>query len=260
MKSLPRRLGLNHGGYAGERIEIDQVLEEFIGLTAGTDWKPDCIPVGNGRELPAFVRRPEGATRRVYFSAGIHGDEPAGPLALRELLRGGDPWPPEVAGWICPCLNPEGFAANRRENDAGIDLNRDYNRIASAEVAAHVAWLRKQPRFDVAICLHEDWEAAGFYLYELNPDGSPSRAESVIRAVARVCPIDTAPTIEGRSARDGIIRATMDQAGLPGWPEPFFLIHEKTRHSYTLEAPSDFPLATRVEATRAAIRALLFPD
>jgi len=42
----------------------------------------------------------------VYLSAGIHGDEPAGPWALRGLLEDG--FFGEGVQWlICPALNPE---------------------------------------------------------------------------------------------------------------------------------------------------------
>jgi hypothetical protein len=194
--------------------------------------------------------------RRIYLSTGIHGDEPAGPLAIRELLIA-DRWPANAELRICPCLNPTGFPLNQRENAAGVDLNRDYRQPQSAEVQAHVAWLARQGVFDLTICLHEDWESHGFYLYEVNPDGRPSIAPQVIAAVEALCPIDRAPMIEGRPAEGGIIRPQIDLAGRPDWPEAFYLITHHTRLSYTLEAPSDFPLATRVTALVTAVRALL---
>jgi hypothetical protein len=75
--------------------------------------------------------------------------------------------------------------------------------------------------------------------------------------VAAVCPIDLSAEIEGRPARGGIIRPVPDLAGRPDWPEAFYLLARKTRHSYTLEAPSDFPLATRMTALVTAVGALL---
>ena len=57
---------------------------------------------------------------------------------------------------------------------------------------AHVAWLQRQPNFDMTISLHEDWESTGYLSYELNPDNRPSFADKIISAAARVCPIDTA--------------------------------------------------------------------
>jgi predicted deacylase len=200
---------------------------------------------------PAFPPR-----KRLYISTGIHGDEPAGPLAMRQLIEE-DRWPNDAALWVCPCLNPTGFPLNQRENSQGIDLNRDYRHFQSAEVRAHAAWLERQPGFDVALCLHEDWEAQGFYLYELNPDSRPSFAEKMVEAAGKVCPIDLSSRIEGREAHHGIIRPKINLAERPQWPEAFYLITHKTRLSYTLEAPSDYPLSTRVAALVAAVRAAL---
>jgi hypothetical protein len=120
---------------------------------------------------------------------------------------------------------------------------------------AHIAWLKRQPGFDLCLCLHEDWESHGFYLYEQNPEKQPSLAESIIAAVAEVCPIDPSEVIEGRPAQNGIIRPNLDPRTRPQWPEAFFLITHKTQLSYTLEAPSDFPLSARVAALVAAVNA-----
>lgn len=193
---------------------------------------------------------------RLYLSAGIHGDEPAGPLAALRLLQENQ-WPAHLELWFCPCLNPMGFVLNRRENAEEKDLNRDYRHLETAEVRAHVAWLERQPRFDLCLCLHEDWESHGFYVYELNPDQQPSLAEKVVAAVARVCPVDLSPVIEGREARGGIIRPNLDPATRPQWPEAFWLLQHKTRRSYTLEAPSDFPLKTRVDALVTGVKAAI---
>ncbi|MEI8343043.1 MAG: hypothetical protein WCH43_16080, partial [Verrucomicrobiota bacterium] len=46
-----------------------------------------------------------GSGPRVYLSAGIHGDEPAGPLALLELMREGF-FNSSVHWSLCPALNP----------------------------------------------------------------------------------------------------------------------------------------------------------
>jgi hypothetical protein len=120
--------------------------------------------------------------------------------------------------------------------------------LEAAETRAHIAWLERQPQFDLCLLLHEDWESHGFYVYELNPENRPSLAEAIITRVAETCPIDRSEIIEGRPAQNGIIRPNMDPHTRPQWAEAFYLIVNKTRFSYTLEAPSDFPLATRVDA------------
>jgi murein peptide amidase A len=264
------RLGRNVNGYFGETIDIRAVLEDSLAAARSSGWRREEIPLaaipGRGRPLPknssapgliAFTRRAtanHSALIRIYISAGIHGDEPAGPLAVRQLLRD-NPWPACADLWLCPCLNPEGYFLNRREAADGTDLNRDYLNPRTPQIAGHIQWLEQQPLFDLCLCLHEDWESHGFYLYELNPDGRPSLAEQMIEAVAGVCPIDRSATIEGRSAQGGIVRPGADPTSRPQWPEAFYLITHKTRLSYTLEAPSDFPLPVRVASLVTAVTA-----
>jgi hypothetical protein len=263
------RLGKNIKGYSGETIDIGAIQRDCVAAAQTHGWTAEEIHPAP-RLILGFLRR---ATRtkqhpssvaalrrvdapRLYISTGIHGDEPAGPLAVRRLLQE-DAWPPGLDIWLCPCLNPMGFVLNRRENDEGLDLNRQYRAPEATETVAHVAWLRRQPRFDLCLCLHEDWESHGFYLYELNPDRLPSLAEAIIAGVAQVCPIDRSEIIEGRPAQNGIIRPDLDPRTRPQWAEAFFLIMHKTRHSYTLEAPSDLPLSVRVTALVAAVTTAL---
>jgi protein MpaA len=262
--SHPERLGRNHGGYHGETIDIGAVLRDDLAAAREHGWQIDELPVSPGVSLQALRRSPvsssTGSTpaRRLYLSTGIHGDEPAGPLAIRQLLQE-NLWPQNAAIWLCPCLNPTGFPLNRRENAGGFDLNRDYRHLQTPEIRAHVDWLRRQPDLDLTICAHEDWESHGFYLYELNPEDRASYAERMIAAAATACPIDRSEIIEDRPASGGIIRPDLDPAKRPLWPEALFLITHKTRQSYTLEAPSDFPLAHRVAALVAAIRVAFNP-
>lgn len=202
--------------------------------------------------LLGLTRRTAGPRPRIYLSAGIHGDEPAPPLALLDLMNEG--FFDHRAHWIvCPLLNPAGFAAATRENAGGIDLNRDYRRTRSAEVAAHVRWLRRQPNFDLYLTLHEDWEATGFYLYEINPQGRPSLAEPIIESVRTVCPIDPHELIDDRPAAGGIIRPDVDPAARELWPESIYLRAHHAARGYTLETPSGMPLELRVRAQKAAV-------
>lgn len=241
-----QRSGKNIGGYCGERIEIDGVLEKIALAAAAKNWERDPGFLAYRRGMPS-------ARNRVYISTGIHGDEPAGPLAALQLLEE-DEWPRGAAVWMCPCLNATGFQLNRRENSQGIDLNRDYRHLQTAEVRAHTEWLQKQSAFDLALCMHEDWESHGFYVYELNPTDRPSLSEKIIEAVAKVCPIDPSPVIETWAASAGVIRPQINPSERPQWPEALYLITNKTSLSYTLEAPSDFPLETRVAALRTAVK------
>jgi murein peptide amidase A len=251
-----QRLGKNHGGYHGETIDIDAVLRDVGAATKDFAWLLEPLPVAESLQLLTLKREPSAPRKCIYVSTGIHGDEPAGPLALRQLLQE-NRWPEDVGLWLCPCLNPEGFRRNRREDAHGLDLNRDYRQLRAPAIRAHTDWLQRQPRFDLSLCLHEDWESHGFYVYELNPENRPSLAPKIVERVAEVCPIDLSSMIEGREAKGGIIRPNLDPASRPEWPEAFYLIQNKTRLSYTLEAPSDWPLPIRVAALVAGVRAAL---
>ena len=72
-----------------------------------------------------------------------------------------------------------------------------------------------------------------------------------------VCPIDPSEIIEDRPAKHGVIRPNIEPHERPDWPEAFYLIMHKSRQGYTLEAPSDFPLRTRVNALVAGVNAAL---
>jgi murein peptide amidase A len=225
-------------------------------LAALHGWQIERVPVADGVSLLALRRGRPDAPRKIYISAGIHGDEPAGPLAVRQLLAE-NRWPVDAAVWLCPCLNPVGFERGVRENADGADLNRDYRDAKTAEIRAHVRWLEQQPRFDFALCLHEDWESHGFYVYERNREKKPAFALRMIEAVEAVCPIDESTEIEGRASMRGVIAVDDDAETRELWPETLYLTVAKTAQSCTLEAPSDFPLPVRIAALVAAVRAVL---
>ena len=266
LTSNMQRLGKNQGSYLGETVDIRAVLRDLETAAQQNGWSSEVFHQAGDFKWLALQRfaagrdaeRLGGSGRvpRLYISAGIHGDEPGGPLAALRLLRE-DQWPANLDLFLCPCLNPTGFALNRRANDKGFDLNRQYLHLEAEETRAHVGWLARQPSFDLCLCLHEDWEANGFYVYELNLSEQPSVAEAMVQAVAKVCPVDRSETIEGWPAQGGIIRPSTDPRSRPQWPEAFYLITHKTRLSCTLEAPSDFPLSTRVNALVAGVNAAL---
>ena len=255
-----QKLGKNHGGYHGETIDIRAVLRDVETAAQQHGWTSEIFHESREFKWLALRRKPEVRSQnpesRIYISTGIHGDEPAGPLAALRLLQENN-WPPDAEIFSLPCLNPVGFTLNKRENADGIDLNRDYRNPQAAETRAHIAWLERQPKFDLYLCLHEDWESHGFYLYEQNPDSKISLAEKMIEAVQKVCPIDLSENIEGRAAKNGIVRPNISPQERPDWPEAFYLITQKSRQGYTLEAPSDFPLATRVNALIAGVNSAL---
>jgi protein MpaA len=204
---------------------------------------------------PLVVWRRPSTGPRVYLSAGIHGDEPSGPLALLELMREGF-FSHEIDWALCPALNPTGLAEGRRENAAGVDLNRDYWLRTTREVAAHAAWLESAGAPWLFMSLHEDWEASGFYFYEINLGvDEPCRADEILEAVSPWFPPDPGHEIDGHSPRGPGWIYHEAEADLPeGWPEAIFLAKQGCPLSFTFETPSHAALPMRVAAHCAAVR------
>lgn len=233
-------------------------LPRFAAAAAAAGFVREDFGTVDGHPLAAFRRRGARADApEVYLSAGMHGDEPAPPEALFRLLSS-DRFDDRFAWSLCPLLNPTGLARGTRENRDGVDLNRDYKEPSTVEVRAHVAWLRRQPGYLATFCLHEDYEAAGFYLYELNPDERPSLADAILAAVALHCPIESAAIIDGReAAAPGIIRPVSDPLLRDRWPEAIYLRNHHATLGYTFETPTARPFELRVATQVAAVEAAL---
>jgi murein peptide amidase A len=205
---------------------------------------------------------PDGSSApRLYFSAGIHGDEIAGPHAILEMLR----QPDFFTGFdvtLFPILNPNGLARNIRTNLDGVDLNRDYRNPKSAEIRSHVEALKTLGRFDAAMFLHEDFEGIGAYMYALNETLPAVLDIEIITAMGRHVPIDLRPVVEDVPTRGGVIqrRDLILKFGpieeREDWPEAIYLGWHHTRVSFTTETPMPLPLEQRVKAQIAAAAAL----
>jgi protein MpaA len=214
---------------------------------------------------PWFQRiAPDGdsASPRLYLSAGIHGDEISGPLALLEMIRQPDSFDAfDVT--MFPIVNPNGLARGVRTNRDEIDLNRDYRNSRSLEIKGHIETLLTLGRFDASMMLHEDYEGIGAYLYELNDTLDPGLGASIIAAMGLHVPIDLRPEIEEAPARGGVIsrRDLATKLGRledrPEWAEATYLTVYHTEVSYTIETPKPFPIKARVNAHIAAVETLM---
>ncbi len=211
--------------------------------------------------VPILCLRREADNPRacVYLSGGMHGDEPAGSLALIRMLYK-DLLPRDISYMIFPLLNPEGMALVSRDNVHGADINRDYKRFITTEARAHHEHIQKSgiDRFDICICLHEDWEANGFYLYEVTENWEPGGGDRIIQSVSEVATIERGDEIDGHPASNGVIRPK-ERPTLQDddWPEALYLLDHYTKHSYTLETPSNTDLLCRIKAqTKAVLTAL----
>jgi len=192
----------------------------------------------------------------LYLSSGIHGDEPAAVEALITSLESAPAWLDRITLLCCPILNPSGCALETRCDSTGCDLNRDYKRWASSTTRAHCHWLLQQPCPQMCISLHEDWEADGFYLYEINTSLHPNIGLEVLQAVKHRYPISTAEVLDGHKVTFPGYILHPPQADVPEeWPEAIWLVNRAPCISLTMESPSRANFHDRVCMHQISIEA-----
>ena len=208
-----------------------------------------------GFELFYIAPRNPRDGKAIYLSAGIHGDEPAAPGGLIHWAESNPGALAELDLLIFPCLNPWGLTHNIRLNHSGRDLNRDFqnNRIHFVREWRRVINGRK---FDLALNLHEDYDAQGIYIYELS-QSPPHLAEEIIKAVSPIIPTDLRRTIDISRAKNGVIRRRIKIADFEdfGLPEAIYLHFHHSANTLTIETPSEFSLHDRTRAHAEAITA-----
>lgn len=183
----------------------------------------------------------------IYLSAGIHGDEPASVEGLLQWAEETFMQDPSLAHWnwmIFPCLNPWGLERNVRFDAKGLDLNRYFNSRKVLQIMAQLS-LIKGHRYDVAVCLHEDYDARGFYLYEIATK-RPYWGESLCFACSRILPPDERRKIDGHASKNGLIRKKITPEMMSGHPEAYRLHFRHADRTFTLETPSEESLEKRV--------------
>ena len=227
---------------------------------------PDMLryaPVGpfthGGSEffLPRFVlrgRRGGGDWLRLGIFAAIHGDEPEGALALRELLYELTTFPILALGYelhaylIC---NPTGYEDGTRFSRAGYDLNREFWRGSRQPEVALLEHELTINRFHGVVALHSDNTTDGLYAYARGATMTEAIAEPALAAAEAFLPRATAATIDGFPARHGVIKDCYE--GVLGdprqlHPAPFDII---------FETPQKTPIESQMRAAVAAMHAIL---
>jgi hypothetical protein len=229
-------------------------------------------PVGAGTRRPRW---------RVYLNGGTHGDEPAGAEAATRFLEEARyrDWP-DVAFTVTPCLNPWGYAHDRREGPGGRDLNRSFRRAARAtpEIGAIKRALRGQS-FDLFLDCHEDVDAPGLYVF-----APAALGRAIVDGARPLGPVHPGPAVDGEiPLKDSVVALDADdilperRRAFTTWPLPFYVgrYHQRApagaagegasleppdvwaMQTATIETPTALALDQRVAMHLAAVDAAL---
>lgn len=178
-----------------------------------------------------------------YISAGVHGDESAPPWGLLAWAQKNVALLRKKPFLLFPTLNPHGLVLNTRMDHRGVDINRSFNSMDDPLIAGWHTVVGKR-RLSLSLCLHEDYDGQGCYLYELTNRGD-SIGATILRETSRILPIDTRKRIDGRAARNGVITRRIPP-DMPGYPEAIMLHYLGAPIALTFESPSEFCLDDRI--------------
>ncbi|MEK9158823.1 MAG: succinylglutamate desuccinylase/aspartoacylase family protein [Patescibacteria group bacterium] len=218
---------------------------------------PTCLPMrqkrrGHKKEYPIFAitfNNSPKIQRTICLVGGLHGEEPAGPLALLKFLQTFQPKKyPKTKIIILPVANPTGFDRGVRKNFLGWDINRhffDKKLVAENKIICNFL---KNEKIDILHTLHEDFERKEFYLYILEHKES-GVAKKIIKFAKRFFPIYKKRLIEGCVAKDGVItyrlnknlRTMTAEGSLENWA-----FYRGTPLVLATEAPIQTSLAKRI--------------
>jgi hypothetical protein len=177
----------------------------------------------------------------ITISAGVHGDERSGPIALLHLAEEGL-LDPRFAYRLWPCTNPTGYDCGTRESVDGIDINRTFGRGGQSPEAKAVIMANRDFKFELAIDLHEDCDEERFYFYGYGAEDVSIALETRLDCEClRPDPIAEAEELGGLSYS-------------------LLLCRNAAHRAYTFEAPGLRPFNERaqahIDAVVAAIGAL----
>jgi hypothetical protein len=117
----------------------------------------------------------------VLIVNNVHGGEVAGKDAALAIMRDlvmGDlrPLLDEVVVLVVPTINPDGAEVERRTNDEGFDMNRDYIKLESQEIHALVTKVINEWHPHIHLDTHHGGSAPYTLTYQgnMNPAGDPN--------------------------------------------------------------------------------------
>jgi murein peptide amidase A len=203
--------------------------------------------------LESPARNPEVATD--YLSTGVHGDEAGSAWGLLTWAEKNLQQLREGSFLIFPCFNPQGLRNNTRLDHRGLDINRRFDQLDDP-IAGPWRKLILQRKLRIALCLHEDFDSQGCYVYELSA-AKLSISQKLMAACTQRIQADPRRVIEGSRAKGGIIRRSKLPPDFPGLPEAIVIWQLGCPISLTFETPSEFSLEDRVTTQAAFVSAAL---
>jgi hypothetical protein len=244
--------------------------------------------VGSGDHArPIHVAKPaarndEGASHAqrtcVLITGGVHGDEPAGTLAIMHVGNSLIQEYRSLELYFIPCCNPTGYEINNHESYEQVDVNRSFGegRIGCTESHCIMEWIESLGvRFHATIDLHEidcRWIGEGFsgkdnptqcYLYESLPQNAAFGEAIGHRVLASLqSPQDICmwPRIYDDDAKNGLVLypfGMKNKVYSEGLTLDAYLLRRHTSRAFVTETPTVWDLQKRIDFQIRFLRGIL---
>ena len=211
---------------------------------------------GEGYEIPRYIFRGPNSSDpiRLGIFAAIHGDEPAGAMALTQFLLDLVAEPQLAENYLIsayPICNPTGLEDNTRGARSGVDLNREFWKSSGEPEVQLLEHELRTMHFNGIIQLHADDTSDGIYGFARGATLTRGLLRPALDAASKVLPLNRNSEIDGFAAQDGIID---DQykgvlaAPAEMQPVPFEIV---------FETPHLAPMERQVEALDIFLRTIL---
>lgn len=191
---------------------------------------------------------------RVFVSAGIHGNEPAGVEAVVSLIEeiGQDKLNlSAVQIEFMPLLNPWGWVRNLKWNGDAIDVNRKFIKVVTQESTIIKKIICKK-RYDITIDLHEDGRYDGFYCLTYDNPNSKTARELASTIAKKGFPLRE---FKGQTGFIHISRSAFKDLSRPTLA--FYCRLNATEKAYLFETPFDRKFEDRTYLHKTSILYLL---
>jgi protein MpaA len=238
-------------------LNVNELLNEIKKTALENEFKLDTFGTVSDFDLIS-LKKENGAEKNVYISAGIHGEEPAPPVALLNMMKENG-FSKQYNWYIVPLINPVGMSKGLRKNADKKDLNREYKPTTKAtEVIYHINVLKSIPSCQVCFFLHEDSGEDGFYMYSIRDNKTHKKILDAAKNFGEISnkkkldkfPRKSKGLIDGGTAiYDDILKYTETAYLNKLWPES---------KMYILEAPKKAEIENRIKMIESAIKSALY--
>jgi protein MpaA len=197
-----------------------------------------------------IVIEPKNHKKTACFSAGIHGEEIAGPLAIIDFIKEIKK-PKYTKIIILPVAAPEAFDKKTRSIKGQENINRLFCNNSKKENKILISAIEKE-KIDFFHALHEDYEAEDFYMYNFQKNRYEEKIYlKIIKLASKYFKINNAKKIENLPALKGRIINIQDGS----FEDKVY--RNGAKYSMCTETPMKQRLKKRIKANKEIMKLVI---